>query len=209
MQRSQTSRACVAPGPLGSVQDADPKYTERTPSHSPQRRPDQSRDQVRKRNLTLEAILFAYSKAICQCRRHRAPQRRPAPSGIGSRLSDGDREGRAWSSRSNEKMAPYLSLSQNRLDANNANTFKRAMEPVLADAREAVLDMSSVRFMDSSGLGALLSCLRRLTAAGGALKLCALQKPVRSVMEMVRMHRVFDIYDTRNEALAARSEAVV
>ena len=98
-------------------------------------------------------------------------------------------------------------IKAERLDANNANTFKRAMEPVLADAREAVLDMGSIRFMDSSGLGALLSCLRRLTASGGALKLCALQKPVRSVMEMVRMHRVFDIYDTRAQAMAAASSS--
>ncbi|NLH98309.1 MAG: STAS domain-containing protein [Chthonomonadales bacterium] len=94
-------------------------------------------------------------------------------------------------------------VKADRLDANNANTFKRAMEPVLADAREAILDLAAVRFMDSSGLGALLSCLRRLTAGGGSLKLCSLQKPVRSVMEMVRMHRVFDIYDTRSDALAA------
>ncbi len=99
-------------------------------------------------------------------------------------------------------------IRADRLDANNANTFKRAMEPVLADARQAVLDLGSVRFMDSSGLGALLSCLRRLTGLGGGLKLCSLQKPVRSVMEMVRMHRVFEIFDTRWDAVQAARGAL-
>jgi anti-sigma B factor antagonist len=94
-------------------------------------------------------------------------------------------------------------IKADRLDANNANIFKRAMEPVLAGAEQAVIDLGAVRFMDSSGLGALLSCLRRLTAAGGVLKLCTLQRPVRAVMELVRMHRVFDIYETREGALEA------
>lgn len=94
-------------------------------------------------------------------------------------------------------------IKADRLDANNANIFKRAMEPVLNDARQAVIDLGAVRFMDSSGLGALLSCLRRTTASGGLLKLSSLQRAVRAVMEMVRMHRVFDIYDTAEDAMAA------
>ncbi len=96
-----------------------------------------------------------------------------------------------------------VTIRSDRLDANNANIFKRAMEPVLAGARHAVIDMGAVRFMDSSGLGALLSCQRRMTAAGGTLRLAALQRPVRSIVELVRMHRVFDIYETRADAMNA------
>ncbi|NUQ70935.1 MAG: STAS domain-containing protein [Chthonomonadales bacterium] len=98
-------------------------------------------------------------------------------------------------------------IKGDRLDANNSNIFKRAMEPVLAGSAQAVIDLGAVRFMDSSGLGALLSCLRRMNAAGGALRLAALQRPVRAVMEMVRMHRVFDIYDTRDAALSDAEKA--
>ena len=95
-----------------------------------------------------------------------------------------------------------------RLDAGNANRFKEAMMPHLTDGVKQVIDLSQVRFMDSSGLGALLSCMRRLNSAGGELKLCNLQKPVRVLMELVRMHRVFDIYETREQAVQAFGKPV-
>ncbi len=94
-------------------------------------------------------------------------------------------------------------IKSDRLDANNANIFKRSMEPVLAEAKDAILDLGAVRFMDSSGIGALLSCLRRMNAAGGTLRLASIQRPVRQVMDLVRMHRVFDIYDNLQDALKA------
>ena len=49
----------------------------------------------------------------------------------------------------------------------------------------------------------MLSCLRQLNAAGGDLKLCGMSKAVRAVFELVRMHRIFDIYDTREQAVSA------
>jgi anti-sigma B factor antagonist len=66
-----------------------------------------------------------------------------------------------------------------------------------------VIDLSRLRFVDSSGLGAFISCLRKLNAKGGDLKLCGMSKQVRAVFELVRMHRIFDIFGTREEALRA------
>ena len=50
------------------------------------------------------------------------------------------------------------------LDASNAPEFKRDMAPVLQANTRLVLDLSRLRFVDSSGLGAMLSCLRQLSA---------------------------------------------
>ena len=66
-----------------------------------------------------------------------------------------------------------------------------------------VFDLSRLRFVDSSGLGAFLSCLRHVNAKGGDLKLCGMSKPVRAVFELVRLHRIFDILGTREEAVRA------
>jgi anti-sigma B factor antagonist len=66
-----------------------------------------------------------------------------------------------------------------------------------------VLDLSQVRFVDSSGLGSILSCLRQMNAKGGELNLCGITKQVRALFDLVRMHRIFDIYDTRDEAVRA------
>jgi anti-sigma B factor antagonist len=89
------------------------------------------------------------------------------------------------------------------LDASNAKEFKRDITPVLEANAKMVFDVSQLRFVDSSGLGAILSCLRQLNAAGGDLKLCGMSKPVRALFELVRMHRIFDIYGTRDEAVRA------
>ena len=89
------------------------------------------------------------------------------------------------------------------LDASNVAEFKRDMAPLLHAQRELVLDLSRLRFVDSSGMGAILSCLRQLTAKGGDLKLCGMSRQVRTVFELVRMHRILDIYGTAEEAVRA------
>ena len=89
------------------------------------------------------------------------------------------------------------------LDASNAADFKRDMAPVIDAGQKVVLDLSRLRFVDSSGLGAFISLLRKLNAKGGDLKLCGMSKPVRAVFELVRMHRIFEILATREEAVQA------
>jgi anti-sigma B factor antagonist len=89
------------------------------------------------------------------------------------------------------------------LDASNAGEFKRDIAPVLQTNNRLVLDLSRLRFVDSSGLGAMLSCLRQLSAKSGDLKLCGMSKQVRGLFELVRMHRIFDIFSTKEEAVRA------
>jgi len=89
------------------------------------------------------------------------------------------------------------------LDASNAAEFKRDIAPVLEANASVVLDLTGVRFVDSSGLGAFISCLRKLNAKGGDLKLSGMSTQVRAVFELVRMHRVFDIAATKDDAVRA------
>ena len=96
-----------------------------------------------------------------------------------------------------------VTLRAEHLDASAAEDFKRNMQPILDANHKMVLDMSPLQFVDSAGLGAILSCLRKLSAAEGDLKLCGLTKPVRAIFEISRMHRIFDIFPTRAEAIQA------
>ena len=89
------------------------------------------------------------------------------------------------------------------LDASNAEQFKRDSATLLEVSTRVVFDMSRLQFVDSAGLGALLSCMRKLSGAGGDLKLIGLTKPVRATFEVSRMHRIFDIYTTKEEAVKA------
>lgn len=89
------------------------------------------------------------------------------------------------------------------LDASNSKEFKEKMAPVLKEGSKVVLDMGHVKFVDSSGLGAILSCLRKLNKGDGDLFLYGLNKPVQTLFELVRMNRVFKIYASKDEALKA------
>ena len=96
-----------------------------------------------------------------------------------------------------------VTLRGPQLDADTALEFKHDIAPVLEGHCQVVLDLSRLEFVDSSGLGALLSCLRQVHANGGDLKLCGISKPVRSLFELVRMHRLFHIFDTSEAAIRA------
>ena len=89
------------------------------------------------------------------------------------------------------------------LDADTAKEFRRTIEERTSNGGNFVFDLSKVEFVDSSGLGAILSCLRQLNAKGGDLKLCNMSNPVRAMFELVRMHRVMEIHRTREEAVAS------
>ncbi|MCE9533521.1 MAG: STAS domain-containing protein [Planctomycetes bacterium] len=89
------------------------------------------------------------------------------------------------------------------LDAGNAEDFRRDMAPILQDCRKLVLDLSHVQFVDSRGCGAILSCLKHVSEAGGDLKLCQVARPVRMVFELIRLHRICEIVDTKEDALRA------
>lgn len=96
-----------------------------------------------------------------------------------------------------------IALPGESLDASNAKEFKRDIMSALEGQSQVIFDMGRLKFVDSSGLGAILSCLRQLNANGGDLKLSGMLKPVRALFELVRMHRIFDIYNTSEEAIAA------
>ena len=88
-------------------------------------------------------------------------------------------------------------------DAGNAQEFKRRLAAILASHTKVVFDMQQLRFVDSAGLGAFLSCLRQLHAAGGGLKVYGMQRPVQALFELVRMQRLVTAFDTKEEALRA------
>ena len=96
-----------------------------------------------------------------------------------------------------------VSVLVEELDASNVDEFKRSMTPVLEANTKLVFDLHRLRFTDSSGLGAFLSCLRHVNARGGDVKLCGLSPQVHAVFELVRLHRIFDIYSTPEEAVRA------
>ena len=102
-----------------------------------------------------------------------------------------------------EKVGPVtvIVLPGEVLDAGNSEEFKRDTTPLLESNSKIVFDMHKMRFVDSSGCGALLSCLRKARANGAEIKLCALSKPVKDLLKLIRMDKIFEMLETREEAI--------
>lgn len=96
-----------------------------------------------------------------------------------------------------------VELAGETLDAHTCKAVRRELDTQLEGRKQVVLDLLRLTFVDSSGLGVLLSCLRQVNAAGGSMKICGLHAQVRSVFQLTRMHSVFEIHNTRDEAVRA------
>ncbi|MDY0300978.1 MAG: STAS domain-containing protein [Trichlorobacter sp.] len=90
-----------------------------------------------------------------------------------------------------------------RIDANNAEALKIELSRLFEESKKCVVvDLQQVRFIDSSGLGALVSGFKNASSRQASLKLCSLQSQVKSMFELTRLHRVFDIFDDAESAFA-------
>jgi anti-sigma B factor antagonist len=69
-------------------------------------------------------------------------------------------------------------------------------------ASRVVIDLENVEFIDSSGLGALISALKALRSKDGVLSLSGVSEPVANILEITRLDRVFDIAADREDALS-------
>jgi anti-sigma B factor antagonist len=92
------------------------------------------------------------------------------------------------------------------LDASNAPALKQQVGAMVDRASRLVLDLSNVEFVDSSGCGAILTCLRQVNGVGGKLTVCGVTPPVRALFELVRMSRILDVYETRQAAVEAAAK---
>ncbi len=91
------------------------------------------------------------------------------------------------------------------LDANNTNDLKHQVSELIEQnaATCVVLDLREVQFVDSSGIGSLISLLRTIKSNNGQIALAGVTRTVQSVFEIVRLHKLFDIYDNVDEAVKA------
>ena len=100
-----------------------------------------------------------------------------------------------------------VSLS-GRLVASCSEEFKDAMFERLKESqsKRIIFNLQKMEHVDSSGLGALVSILQWVNSNGGSLKLCCLQPRPKIVFDITKVYRIFEVYNTEQEALAAFSE---
>lgn len=94
-----------------------------------------------------------------------------------------------------------LTIQEERIDAHNSGELKEYLLQMIEGGESHIaVQLGHVRFIDSSGLGALLSANKHIIAKSGKLALANIQKQVLSMFELTRLNRVFEIYADLNEA---------
>jgi anti-sigma B factor antagonist len=95
---------------------------------------------------------------------------------------------------------------QGRLDADGSRPFQAQLQEHIASGRTHLLvDFSQTRYISSNGLRVLLVAQKRAQKNGGAVKLCALSPRLLEIFEMAGFDRVFEIFDTCEQARNAIS----
>ena len=87
-----------------------------------------------------------------------------------------------------------ITVAEPKFDAANAAAFKEELEKHWSPSvKQVTIDFSEVQFIDSSGVGALLSVQKKIPAGGEPVILSGAKPNVVSVIELLRLHRVFTI----------------
>jgi anti-anti-sigma factor len=89
-----------------------------------------------------------------------------------------------------------------RLDLVSASTAKRRITDTVAEgARQLVVDLDGVTFIDSSGLSSLVAALKAARQAGGDLRIARPNEQARVILQMTTLDRVLTPFPTVEEAL--------
>lgn len=84
----------------------------------------------------------------------------------------------------------------------NRSDFKdRVLERLDEGRRKFLVDFTAARYIDSAGLGELVSVARTVREKGGELRICGLGEDLRTLFELTRLDSLFEIADDRGSAL--------
>ena len=89
------------------------------------------------------------------------------------------------------------------IDINSSPDIRKAFDKTVnSKIMKVIVNLTGVSYIDSSGLATLVEMLKRAKVYGGKLRLTNLAAKVKSLFEITKLERLFDIYDTEEEAKA-------
>lgn len=72
-----------------------------------------------------------------------------------------------------------------------------------AGAKKILLNLGDVNYIDSSGIGELVSAFTTISNTGGSLKLLSLTKRVKDLLQITKLYTVFEVFDDEAQAIAS------
>ncbi len=96
-----------------------------------------------------------------------------------------------------------LHLSGKLMGGNETKEVHDKLKSLINDGvKKVIIDLSKVKWVNSSGLGMLISCLTSVQNAGGELKISGATEKVNSLFMMTKLMTVFDSYENVDQAMA-------
>ncbi|NLC56327.1 MAG: STAS domain-containing protein [Armatimonadetes bacterium] len=88
------------------------------------------------------------------------------------------------------------------LDAFTSLDLREAVVRLIEEgARDIIINLERVEFIDSVGLGTLVGCLKRSAEHGGSINLVCANPQIQKVFDITGLSKIFAIYKTREEAI--------
>lgn len=107
--------------------------------------------------------------------------------------------------QTNQKKIVVLKSLKKRLEADIAEQLKKEIEePVHNGSRLLIIDISDVDFIDSSGLGAIISGFK-LLGDEGKIVISGAKEGVKGIFQITRMDKLFWMFENLNDAVEALS----
>jgi anti-sigma B factor antagonist len=72
-----------------------------------------------------------------------------------------------------------------------------------AGTKKILLNLGEVNYIDSSGIGELVSAFTTISNTGGGLKLLNLTKRVQDLLQITKLYTVFEVFDDEAQAIAS------
>ncbi len=84
--------------------------------------------------------------------------------------------------------------------------LRSTIRRLLGDGKKKILlNLSGVGYVDSSGIGELVSSFTAVNKEGGSLKLLNLTQKIQDLLAITKLLTVFDVYETESDALGSYS----
>ena len=83
-----------------------------------------------------------------------------------------------------------------------AADFKKILfQDIETGWRKIIIDLTECEFIDSTFLGTMVIALKKMTDLGGNIRLVGIQPEVEKMFQLTKMNRIFETFETREDAL--------
>ncbi len=92
-------------------------------------------------------------------------------------------------------------LISGEVDLYSVATLKEVLRGEIEKSKNIIINLKETTYIDSSGIGALITSFSEVKKEGGVLKICEIHETVKKIFSLTKLDLFFKIYDTQESAI--------